>query len=141
MHSPSPPTLCPLHAHSPQDLIPYCPSLPRPAYPSLGPHLHVDKGPQVSPGQLQQQLNQGRVGSLHGQVQNCLVTLDLLREGERQRSRPDLLPWNSEFYGLPCRPHPGVPYVAVRVVYCIRVQPPGGRWQFTPYAALNCTFL
>lgn len=40
--------------------------------------LHVDKGPQVSPWQLQQQLNQGGVGSLHSQMKNCLVAFDLL---------------------------------------------------------------
>lgn len=48
------------------------------AHSNLGPHLHVDKGPQVSPGQLKQQLNQGRIGGLHSQMQNCLIALDLL---------------------------------------------------------------
>lgn len=45
-------------------------------------YLHVDKGPQVPPWQPQEQLNQGRVGSLYSQVQNGLVALDLLRREE-----------------------------------------------------------
>lgn len=48
--------------------------------------LHVDKGPQVPSRQLQQELNQSRVGGLHSQVQNCLVALDLLWGGGWQRS-------------------------------------------------------
>lgn len=72
---------CPCHCHSPQ-------ASPSPplfsvtshtiAHSNLGPHLHVDKGPQVSPRQLKQQLNQGRIGGLHSQMQNCLIALDLL---------------------------------------------------------------
>lgn len=53
---------------------------------SLGSYLHVDKGPQVPSRQLQQELNQSRVGGLHSQVQNCLVALDLLWGGGWQRS-------------------------------------------------------
>lgn len=42
--------------------------------------LHINEGTQVSPRQSQDQLNQRGVGSLHSQVQNGLVALDLLGE-------------------------------------------------------------
>lgn len=88
--------------------LPSLPYLSQSAHSSLGPHLHIDKGPQVSTWQLQQQLNQGGVGGLHSQMKNCFVALDLLRGEERQRSgqssHPDPLPQGPKAFRDPVPP-------------------------------------
>lgn len=83
------PAYCPLHIHSSQDPNAHLPlaTVSQTTRKSLPvPYLHIDKGPQVPPRQPQEQLNQGRVGSLDSQVQNGLVALDLLGGEEQQRS-------------------------------------------------------
>lgn len=81
-------------------------------------YLHINKGSQVPPWQSQEQLNQCGVGSLHGQVQNGLVALDLLGE-ERQRS--------GQLSVHTCSWQPaGMPHRCVHCVLCRKNMAKGG---------------